>query len=399
MKQKRLLIIGAGRGQIGLYKAAKELGFWTIAGTMPTNTPPGIALADEVCYMNIANVEDVVEKARSLNLNGVATSCMDTGIQSVGAVCDALKLTGITAGTAAMCNDKFLMKQRLCAYDIPTATYYRVSSLEEVVHALNVLRLPVIVKAVDLQGSNGVYIARTKEEAVNAYQEVMKRTHKDSCLIEEFIEGNEFGAQAFVYDNKILFVMPHGDEMYKGTSTVPIGHYVPFSCSEDMYNQIVTIVIKSIQALGLNNCAVNVDLIERDGKVYIIELTGRVGANCLPELVSIHFGIDYYEMIVLMAMGEDPMRIWAHRQNSHKAGLARMIFETEEEGYLDSIDIGKCNADYIEDITFFKKSGDMITTFKNSNDCIGQIVVSGNSLLECRRYMDRIIGEIDIKLK
>lgn len=50
-------------------------------------------------------------------------------------------------------------------------------------------------------------------------------------------------------------------------------------------------------------------------------------------------------------------------------------------------------------ITFFKKSGDMITTFKNSNDCIGQIVVSGNSLLECRRYMDRIIGEIDIKLK
>ncbi|SQC98625.1 Uncharacterised protein [Fusobacterium necrophorum subsp. necrophorum] len=32
---KRLLILGAGRGQIGLYKAAKELGIKTIAGTMP----------------------------------------------------------------------------------------------------------------------------------------------------------------------------------------------------------------------------------------------------------------------------------------------------------------------------------------------------------------------------
>lgn len=30
---KRLLVLGAGRGQIGLYKAAKEMGITTIAGT------------------------------------------------------------------------------------------------------------------------------------------------------------------------------------------------------------------------------------------------------------------------------------------------------------------------------------------------------------------------------
>ena len=36
---KRLLVLGAGRGQIGLYKAAKEMGITTIAGTMPDNNP------------------------------------------------------------------------------------------------------------------------------------------------------------------------------------------------------------------------------------------------------------------------------------------------------------------------------------------------------------------------
>ena len=41
---KRLLVLGAGRGQIGLYKAAKEMGITTIAGTMPDNNPPGIPL-------------------------------------------------------------------------------------------------------------------------------------------------------------------------------------------------------------------------------------------------------------------------------------------------------------------------------------------------------------------
>ena len=49
LKGKRLLILGAGRGQIGLYRAAKEMGITTIAGTMPDNNPPCIPLADEVC--------------------------------------------------------------------------------------------------------------------------------------------------------------------------------------------------------------------------------------------------------------------------------------------------------------------------------------------------------------
>lgn len=64
---KRLLVLGAGRGQIGLYKAAKEMGITTIAGTMPDNNPPGIPLADEVCFMNIANPDEVAKKAAKLN--------------------------------------------------------------------------------------------------------------------------------------------------------------------------------------------------------------------------------------------------------------------------------------------------------------------------------------------
>ena len=64
---KRLLVVGAGRGQIGLYRAAREMGVHTIAGTLPDNDPPGIKLADEVCYMNIAKPDEVLEKARGLS--------------------------------------------------------------------------------------------------------------------------------------------------------------------------------------------------------------------------------------------------------------------------------------------------------------------------------------------
>ena len=289
---KRLLVLGAGRGQIGLYKAAKEMGITTIAGTMPDNNPPGIPLADEVCFMNIADPDEVAKKAAKLKLDGVATCCLDTGISALGKTCDSLGLTGLQEKAAIMCNDKSKMKKAFMEYGVSTAQYFEISSEEELKNALDKIKLPVIIKATDLQGSNGIYIAKTEEAAYDGFHEAMKLTKRSYCIVEEFIEGWEFGAQAFVYNNEVLFVMPHGDETYMSHTAVPVGHYVPLDCDENIYKQTEEAVKNAIKALGLNNCAVNVDLILRDNKVYVIELTGRVGANCLPELVEINFGIE-----------------------------------------------------------------------------------------------------------
>ena len=271
---KRLLVLGAGRGQIGLYKAAKEMGITTIAGTMPDNNPPGIPLADEVCFMNIANPDEVAKKAANLKLDGVATCCLDTGISALGKTCDSLGLTGLPEKAAIMCNDKSKMKKAFMEYGVSTAQYFEISNEEELENALNKIKLPVIIKATDLQGSNGIYIAKTEKDAYDGFHAAMGLTKRSYCIVEEFIEGWEFGAQAFVYNNEVLFVMPHGDETYMSHTAVPVGHYVPLDCDEDVYKQTEIAVKSAIKALGLNNCAVNVDLILRDNKVYVIELTG-----------------------------------------------------------------------------------------------------------------------------
>ena len=162
---KRLLVLGAGRGQIGLYKAAKEMGITTIAGTMPDNNPPGIPLADEVCFMNIANPDEVAKKAANLKLDGVATCCLDTGISALGKTCDSLGLTGLPEKAAIMCNDKSKMKKAFMEYGVSTAQYFEISNEEELENALNKIKLPVIIKATDLQGSNGIYIAKTEKDS------------------------------------------------------------------------------------------------------------------------------------------------------------------------------------------------------------------------------------------
>lgn len=399
METKRLLILGAGRGQVGLYKAAKEMGITTIAGTMPDNNPPCIKLADEVCYMNIANPDEVASKAEKLALDGVATCCLDTGISSLGKTCDKLGLIGLTESAAIMCNDKSKMKKAFMQGGVSTAKYFEISSETELEKALEKIQLPVIIKATDLQGSKGIYISKTREAAFEGFRSAMKLTKRSYCIVEEYIEGWEFGAQAFVYDNEVFFVMPHGDETYMSHTAVPVGHYVPLQCDNSIYEQTEDVVKKAIKALGLNNCAVNVDLILKDGKVYMIELTGRVGANCLPELVEINFGIEYYKMIAAMAVGENPLKYWENRNKEETAGLAKMIFSTEQRGILKDVSFAGEKTEDILEITFFKQPGDEIRVFENSNDCIGQIVVKGNTLDECKKKVNDVLEEISLNLE
>ena len=396
---KRLLILGAGRGQIGLYRAAKEMGIHTIAGTMADNNPPCIPLADEVCYMNIAKPDEVIEKAKGLNLDGVATCCLDTGVPALGKVCDTLHLTGLTENAAIMCGDKLKMKRAFMEHNVSTAKFYEIENEEQLEDALKQLHLPVIVKATDLQGSNGIYISKTHDAAVEGFHEAMKKTKRSYCIVEEYIEGWEFGAQAFVYDGNVLFVMPHGDNTYMSHTAVPVGHYVPLDCDEDIYRQTEVAVKSAIEALGLNNCAVNVDLILKDNKVYVIELTGRVGANCLPELVQINFGIEYYKMIATMALGENPLELWNLRRASTRAGMAKMILETKKKGILDHISYDQQINKNVLEVTFFKHPGDEIRVFENSNDCIGQIIVEAGSKEECEKIIDDEVKNINIILK
>lgn len=399
MENKRLLILGAGRGQLGLYKAAKELGITTIAGTMPRYHKPCIELADEVCYMDISNPDDVYDKARDLDLDGAATCCLDTGISSLGRLNDKLNMVGITEYSAKMCNDKSIMKNAFMDSRVNTAKYYEISNENELEDALNKIKLPVIIKATDLQGSNGIYIARSKDEAIAGFSQAMDKTKRDYCLIEEFIEGWEFGAQAFVYNDEVLFVMPHGDETYMSHTAVPVGHYVPLDAKESIHEKAKQEVIKAIKALRLNNCAVNVDMILKDDEVYIIELTGRVGANCLPELVEINYGIEYYKMIAVMALGENPLTFWEKRSDENKAGLARMIIEEENSGILKEIINENTSDPDIKEITFFKNNGDKIRKFENSNDCIGQIIVEGKTLEDCEEKIKGVSSKIRLILE
>lgn len=397
MKQKRIMILGAGRGQVELIKASKKLGYETVVASIKGNYP-GFALADKACYVDISSPQAVLESAKEYEIDGIATSCLDTGITALGYTCENLNLTGLSADSARLSGDKLLMKTAFMENGVNTAKYVKVNSESELEVVANNLEFPLIVKAVDLQGSRGINIVKSKEKLTEAYRNTMSETSKDFCIIEEFIDGYEFGAQAFVYNGEVLYVLPCGDITYLGNTKIPVGHYAPLDVDEAILKDIEENVKRAIKAIKLDNCAVNVDMIMKDGKIYVIELTGRIGANCLPELSSIYYGIDIYSMIALTAMGDNPKQYYLENKKEPTACYAKMIV-SEKTGVLKAIKNNNKENEDITDITFFVKEGDMVNKFTNSRDCVGQVVVKGKDLDYCKKLIDEVISNIEFVLE
>lgn len=390
IRGKKLLVQGAGRGNLGIVKSARAHGVYTIATGLGGNYPCS-KLVDKECFADITDCDAVLTVARENKIDGAIICCSDTGLHAVGRCNDVLRLSGITERSSIVSSNKNLMKEALINNNVRTARYYKISNLTELNQAVEQIGYPIIIKATDLQGSRGINIVKQSLELEDAFNNVMSQTKVGYCIVEQFLIGREYGAQAFVYNDEVLFVLPHGDETILCKTAVPVGHYMPYELSDSLKRDTELQVKNAIKALRLNNCAINVDLIEVDGKAYIIELTGRVGANCLPELVSNYFGINYYDMILYTALGEDPRPIFEARKHE-SATLARMI-QSDKSGILKSI--SEINIPDI-DLLMFVKVGDEVRQFTNCNDAIGQIVVQGATLSECETKITEALSRLNL---
>lgn len=389
----KILVNGAGRGCLNLTKTAKKMGLFVVVTGMDG---PCIPLADKA-YREVhpGHPEEVLEVAKAENVNAVVTCCNDMGLASVGYCCDQLHLTGLSYEAAKMSSDKLLMKERLCAKQVRTAKFKKVYNLNDLEQALEDLQLPVIVKATDLQGSRGITIVQTKEGLGDAFHEAMSLTHKDYCIVEEFIVGTEFGAQAFVFNGEVLFVLPHGDETFMSKTAVPIGHYIPYPMNKELAEDVQVQARNAIKAIGLDNCAVNIDFIERDNKAYIIELTGRGGANGLTDITGLYYGINYYEMIIQTALGGDPRTVFRNQNKTPMAAKSEMI-KSPWSGVVKSLSVPQFEN---VELNMFVKEGDEIRSFTNCNDAIGEIFVSGKTQSYCETKIKECIHKIAINFK
>lgn len=396
---KKLMILGASYSQLPLYKAAAGLGIKTVAVSTPGEWP-GFEVADEYSYTDISDPEAVLKAAREHEINGIATCCLDAGIRSIGYVCERMGLKGLSETAGKLCSDKYLMKEAFIKGGVNCARHICIRDIGELEQAVEVLNFPVILKAVDLMGSRGLFRCNTKEEVYLHYADTMAATGKDYCLLEEFIEGEMLGCEAMISDGKFLYCLPNNIENYPGYVPTPVGHSVPYKKQDILGEEIRRQVLLAVKALGMDNCPVNCDLMEKDGKIYVIEITGRAGGTCLPETVGLYYGLNYYEAIVRLAMDMHAEEMFQkemfQKARLHRANLSH-ILSSDKSGILKEIHNENRRDPDLIDLSFNVGPGDEIRRYENGRDRIGQVILTGENLQKCEEYLSQVLSKISIE--
>lgn len=298
------MILGAGTYQVPLIQTARRMGLYTIVVSIPGDYQ-GFALADKIYELDTRDKERILEAAREEQIDGICTSGTDVAVSTIGYVCEKMGLSGIPQEAAAILTDKALMKEAFLKGGVSASTGMRVYSLAEARGAAERIGYPVVVKRVDSSGSRGITVVEQPEKLDEAYCYASERTTKDYVLVEGFIRGTEIGVDGFVQDGQLVFLAPHTKFVYRGkNTTIPVGHAFPYHCTQEVYDEIGRQMQAAVSAAGADQCSVNADVFVDGNKVSIIEMGGRTGATCIPELISIYYGFDFYEKMLRSALGE-----------------------------------------------------------------------------------------------
>lgn len=391
---KKLMIMGAGIYQVPLIKTAKKMGIHTIVVSIPGDYP-GFALADQICYENTVDYDAVLKVAREEQVDGIVTAGTDVAVITIGKVCDAMGLRGLSFDAARVASNKLEMKEKYEEYGVRTARFRLVrldgSDLKEKTADLT---FPLIFKAVDSSGSRGIRRVDSVDEFADTLAYVAESTHKDYFLVEEFVEGEEFGAQAFVQDGKIEFILPHGDFVFKGDTGVPVGHFAPYDLPAEVIKDCKEQLMKAVQAMGLDNCAINADFILKDGKTYVLELGGRSGATCLAELVSIYYGFDYYEKLIRVAMGEKV----SFESDMAVPNVSKLLM-SDKDGVIVSQKNDNAVSENLVEVQFDYKPGDHVHAFHVGPHRIGHVITKGETLAQAEALLDEALKNIHIEVE
>lgn len=304
---KKILILGAGEGQIPLIHRAKDAGWHTIV-VSPKGDYPGFALADEVAYCNIADIDAVVELTKTMQVQAIATDQTDIPVMAIQRVAKEMGIPAICCEDINNFRYKSRMRELCMNAGIKTIPYLVTNDIAEVETFYHQQDGSVIIKPVDSQGSRGVTQVKTIDELQEAFDKAMGYSKEKKVIVEQFIEGQEVEVDTVMYHDEIKAVLI-GDVL--NFESIQI-----FSAYERIYpsqlptttqDEIRRVNAQTLKVLGLHTGWTHGEyMVAKNGDVYLLEVGARGGGNYIgSDIVKTMIGVSTDEMAFRTAIGDE----------------------------------------------------------------------------------------------
>ena len=384
---KKILLLGGSAQQIVAIKTAQKLGYYTVlCDYLPDN--PGQYEADKFYLVSTTDKEAVLKVALDECVDGVLAYASDPAAPTAAYVAEKMKLlTNPYESVMTLCNkDRFRSFLKNNGFNTPVARGYSNNEVDTTLFSL-----PVIIKPVDSSGSKGATVLHSWDGLNEALEFAFSFSRSHRIIVEEFIEKKHpylIGGDIFVNEGKVILwglLNCHRDNNVN--PLVPVGKSYPLLL-DDVDEKVVQDTLQSmVDKLGIRFGSVNVELVvDKNNKVWPIDIGPRAGGNMIPDLLGMIFGVDVVEMAVLVAMGEKI----EEKINKGIPFYATHNLHTSQNGKYKTIEFSDELEKKIIKKCLYNKAGDEVYYFDNAAKALGIIFMKFKSQEEMTRILANI---------
>jgi phosphoribosylaminoimidazole carboxylase (NCAIR synthetase) len=214
---------------------------------------------------------------------------------------ERLGLPGPSLRAAVVSRNKALQRAVFATANIPQPDYFVREDIRDA-RDWAAQHLPVFIKPLSLTGGAGVeHLA--DEEALDAAVE--RRSGTGKLLVEAEVTGPEYSWVAVVVDGQVKISNISSTETSGPPYFIELVHRTPAVIGEKDRQEIDAIASRVLAALGMRTGIVQLECrLTADGPA-VIEAAVRMPGDGLMELLEWTYGVNWYELAVMTAMGHD----------------------------------------------------------------------------------------------
>ena len=301
---KKLIILGGNPETAILVKTAMSMGIYIIV-VDPNPLSPAKQIADESYDIEVFNVDEVVNLAKRLKVDGVLVGVADILVAPYKKICEKLNFHCYVTEEAV---DAFCSKdgfKRYCIVhniqDIPGIYISETESIENTQQ----MKFPVMIKPVDNGGGVGMKICRDEDDYKNSVKTALKFSKKGVVLVERYMDCDDMAAYYTFKDGKAYLsaISDRFTTKKQGDSSpVCIGAIFPSKYTEQFVKEVNPKLTKFFKSLDVQNGVLNLQFFVEDGVFYAYDPGFRLQGEA-PHLPIAHInGFDHREMLVNFAL-------------------------------------------------------------------------------------------------
>jgi biotin carboxylase len=378
--KKGILILGAGPMQIPAILTAKELGLFVIAADRNPRAA-GFRFADLGLPLDIVRYEPLADWAgKHKNEYNISAIFAGADVAVTAAVINQrLGLPGISVEVAEASHNKAKMKERWLRNGVSTPACEEVGNEKEARRVAVKLGYPIVVKAVDNSASRGTKVVASEAELECAVENAKRHSTTSSCLIEEFVEGEEQSVET---------VMHNGEQLRAGMVDrhygffpypIEVGHTNPSHLPANVQEQIFQVVGHAAQSLGIVSGPAKADMILTKRGPMILEMPARLSGGFHSQYTTaLALGMNPIRSVIRQSLG-DPKFQEDLIPTKHEFSLCHALFPAPGrirniKGYEEAQAL-----EGVEHIFLFKQAGETIDSYQNCADRPCYVIMHADS--------------------